>query len=89
MKEITSKFMIATAILAAPAAATALQVSAQTVAVQPAASHEASSAVQTAKPRVQAAETSKASVYESARIGSIEEYTLAGPSFGPPQKTMA
>ncbi|SEF85518.1 hypothetical protein [Paenibacillus sp. UNC499MF] len=48
MKEMTSKFIIATAILAAPAAGTALQASAQTVAVQ------AQPAVQPAVEGVQA-----------------------------------
>ncbi|WP_217559707.1 hypothetical protein [Paenibacillus sp. GbtcB18] len=48
MKEMTSKFIIATAILAAPAAGTALQASAQTVAAQ------AQPAVQPAVEGVQA-----------------------------------
>ncbi|MFS0836906.1 hypothetical protein [Paenibacillus sp. 1P03SA] len=54
MKEMTSKFIIATAILAAPAAGTALEASAQTVAVQ------SQTAVQPAVEGVQAVQAVQA-----------------------------
>ncbi|SEF85541.1 hypothetical protein [Paenibacillus sp. UNC499MF] len=83
MKEMTSKFIIATAILTAPAAGTAVNVSAHAAAAasQPSVSAESASASVAASPQFEPAAADTASRTQSPASAGIVELAEAEPSF--------
>ena len=83
MKEMTSKFIIATAILTAPAAGTAVNVSAHAAAAasQPSVSAESASASVAASPQFEPAAADTASRTQSPASAGMEEFAGAAPSF--------
>ncbi|MFS0836907.1 hypothetical protein [Paenibacillus sp. 1P03SA] len=83
MKEKTSRFIIATAILMAPAAGTAVNVSAHAAAAasQPSINAESASTPVAASQEFEPAAADTASPTHSAAVAGVEEFAGAAPSF--------